>query len=261
MKEYFFGLLDFLRNSRFFCCFSVATLVAATISLSGNAFGENSSVITFATCADYPPFEYYKNGKELVGFDIDLARLIAEKLNMNPVFKDMSYGSIVMSVKNKSVDAGIAAMEITEEKKKNFDFSREYHKSAIAMIYNGGSNSGDPLEIGNKNVACQLGCAGHEKSIRENAPNANVVFFDKIDTAIEALKAGHVEYVFLDDVPAGEFCKNNNKLKKVFIKENTDGYGILLNKGSPLKEKIDKALDELKAEGKIEDLRKKYLGK
>lgn len=231
----------------------------AVFSLFGNVVEAEEDIITFATCADYPPFEYYDEKNNLIGFDVELAQLVAAKLHKKAVFKDMSFGSIVVSVQTEIVDAGISAMDMTEEKKKRFDFSKGYHRSAVSFVCKS-DRPNDVSKIGSCRVACQLGCTGHEKIIKQRAPDAEIIFFDKMNVAVEALKTEKIEYVFLDDTPATEFCKKNKGLQKLFVQHDDEEYGILLKKGSPLKAPIDRALDELIAEGKLEELKNKYLG-
>jgi polar amino acid transport system substrate-binding protein len=217
--------------------------------------------IKFALCADYPPFEFYENGEKLVGFDVELAKAIAKKLGKKAIFKDMGIAAINASVENGSVDAGIAALSVTEEKKKSFDFSDSYCRTSVSIVCKVDNQMTDLAKIGNRKVASQMGCTAHGEVIKKRAPQADVVLFDKMDAAIEALKAGHVNYVLLDGIPALEFCKNNRGLKCVSVGENEEDYAILLRKNSHLKGPVNKALAELKSEGVVDQLERKYLGK
>jgi polar amino acid transport system substrate-binding protein len=236
-------------------------LLALTFLLSGCGEEENKNELRVATCADYPPFEYYQNGERLVGFDVELMEAIAQKLKKKVVFKDMAFGSILSSVENGAVDVAVAAMNPSEEKRKNFDFSNEYCKSSISVIHRRNNPITDITKISSKKVVCQLGCLKHKQIIEENAPQAEIILTDKVDAAVESLKAGLVDYVVADTVSAQEFRKENPDLASLSIGKCDEGYAILIKKGSPLKDEIDKALDELKFEGKIKELEEKYLNK
>ncbi|MDR0555841.1 MAG: ABC transporter substrate-binding protein [Holosporaceae bacterium] len=233
--------------------------VAVCLLLSG-CEEKKDNALKIATCADNPPFEYYQNGEQLVGFDVELAEAIAEQLKKKAVFKDMAFGSIPAALDNGLVDAAVAAITISEEKKKNFDFSEEYCNSSISLIYKSDNRITDISKIGSSKVAIQLGCTGYIKLVSESAPQAEQILMDKVDAAVESLKAEQVKYVVADTMAAKEFCKKNPELVCSVIAK--DGkYAILLPKGSPLKEAINRALGELKADGKIKELESKYLGK
>jgi polar amino acid transport system substrate-binding protein len=242
-----------------------SALVGAALLLLYGCQDENKSkdlekeIIKFATCADYPPFEYYKDG-ELTGLDIELAELLAKKLRKKAVFEDMQFGSILVSVQDGLVDVAVSAIEPSEEKGKVCDFSRSYCRASVALVYRKGTGATSLSQLSHGcKVAYQNGSTGHAKSLRKGAPAAELVSMDKMNVAIEALKVGHVDYVFLDEVPAKEFCKTNAELECSVVGELSDGYVIMLKKGSPLKAQLDRALKELDDDGELQKLKAKWL--
>ena len=70
----------------------------------------------------YPFFEYKVKG-ELVGFDIELGKMIAQELGKKAEFQDLQFSSILAAVQSGMVDAAISTISITEERQKTFDFS------------------------------------------------------------------------------------------------------------------------------------------
>ncbi|MDR3151586.1 MAG: transporter substrate-binding domain-containing protein [Holosporaceae bacterium] len=237
------------------------TLAAIVLLLTGCGKDEKKAdgaadCIQFAVCGDCPPFEYYENGN-ITGLDIELAQALAKKLGKTAVFNDMQFGAILVSVQDGIVDAAISAIEVTEERKKRCDFSDEYYKSSCTLVYKKGSTRTRLEQISGSKVAYQCGASGHLKLLKEKAPAAERVAVDSVNVAIESLKAGHVEYVLIDSIPARMFCEKNGDLEYSVVAEN-DGYVIMLKKGSALRDKINAALAELKAEGELERLRAKY---
>ncbi|MDR2158406.1 MAG: ABC transporter substrate-binding protein [Holosporaceae bacterium] len=214
--------------------------------------------VKFAVCADYAPFEYYKDGK-LVGLDVELAKLLVKKLGKKAAFEDMQFGSILVSVQDGLVDAAVSAVEFSEEKAKVCDFSRTYCRAGVALVYRKGAKATTLQQLSNSKAAYQNGASDHAKLLQKEAPDAQLIAMDKMNIAIEALKAGHVDYVFMDEVPANEFCKKNPELDCSVAGELSEGYVIMLKKGSPLKAQLDKALDELESEGELKKLREKWL--
>lgn len=96
--------------------------------------------IRFATNATFEPFEYYKNGK-IVGIDVDVAHAIGDYLNMNVQVVDMEFDAIIASVQMGKADAGIAGMTVTEERKKNINFSDTYAYERQVVIVNAESDA------------------------------------------------------------------------------------------------------------------------
>lgn len=88
----------------------------------------------FSTSAEYPPFEYIENG-EIKGFDIDLAKLIAKELGKEAVFDNMQFSTVLPALNSGQDDVAIATITITEERKKNFDFSIPYYFEGMAAVF------------------------------------------------------------------------------------------------------------------------------
>ncbi|WP_209315684.1 MULTISPECIES: ABC transporter substrate-binding protein [unclassified Haematospirillum] len=219
---------------------------------------DQSEVMRFATSAEYPPFEY-REGDEIKGFDIDLARAVAAKLGKTAVFEDMQFSTVLAALQSGTVDAAISTISITEERKKSFDFSRSYYTESLSVVY--------PLQtpvsfieaLNNKTIACQLGST-MEIWLREHVPGADIVAMDNNNQAIEALKAGHVDLVFIDSIQAVEFATRNPVLGSSVISRSDTGYGIAFPKGSPLHARVDQALTELEESGELARLKQKWLG-
>ncbi len=100
-----------------------------------------NGTLTMATNVAFPPYEYYENG-EAVGIDIDVARAIADILNMELVVSDMEFDSIIVAVQSGKADVGIAGMTVTEDRLKNIDFTDSYTTSKqVIMVKSGESVS------------------------------------------------------------------------------------------------------------------------
>jgi polar amino acid transport system substrate-binding protein len=216
--------------------------------------------IKLGTSADAPPFEYVENGV-LKGFDIDFAKLIGKKLNIKIQFEDMPFGSLIVAIQTGQIDGIISSLNISAEKKKILDFTDEYFCSKMALLFKKENAVTNLKEVNNKKIICQLGTNGHEKKIMEKAPNAEIQFVDTLPQGVEALKADHVNFVFMDESAAKNFCVKNKDLQYIVVAEyDIGGYAIALKKGSPLVARMNKAIRELKKEGVIDDLKKRYIG-
>jgi polar amino acid transport system substrate-binding protein len=216
---------------------------------------KQDNTIYFATCADSPPFEYYSNG-ELAGFEIDLAKAVAEKLGKIAAFKDMPFGSILAAVQTGSADVGVASICATAEREQNFDFSQSYFTEMISVVSHGELKTQSDME--SKKIACQLG-SNPEKWLKENIPSAQLTIMDNVCGMIEALKAGHVDGVFVDSIVAQSYCQKNEELNGVVIaKESGKGFAFVFKKGATLRAQVSQIVSELEKSGEMNNIKKKW---
>ncbi len=239
--------------------FQSLLVLGAVLCIIGceDAKHQKESELRLAISAEYPPFEYIDKG-ETKGFDIDLAQLIGEKLGLKVVFDNMSFSTIFPMLEGGQVDAAISTLTASPERRKQFDFSEVYYKSDLATIYQDTMPLKTVAALESKKVACQLGST-MEQWLKAHVPSANRVAMDHGNQMIEALKAGHVDAVLIDEVQAIIFIEKNPGLSYAIVAPVDEGYAIAFKKGSTQREPIDKALKKLMNEGEIERLKSKWL--
>jgi polar amino acid transport system substrate-binding protein len=224
--------------------------------LSGCDEEKSSKKMKIGISADYPPFEYYDNG-ELKGFEIDLARLVAKEMGKEAEFEDMPFSSLLAALQNGSLDAAIASITSTPERRKNFDLSRCYYAESIASMYMKNEPHRNPDEMIDSKVACQLGST-MEIWAKEKVTAAQLIAMDNVGQIVEALKAGQVDCVLLDNVQAQSFCDVNPGLAYNIVAKSDAGYAIVFKKQSDLREKINVILKKLEQNGELKKLMKKW---
>lgn len=235
------------------------TIMVAFSILTLTACGKekNQGILYVATSAQYPPFEYSVQG-EIKGFDIDLAQLIAKELGKKAVFQDMQFSSILPAVSSGQVDMAIATITITEERKKNLDFSAPYYFEGMAAVFKMNNPVKSASALHDKKLACQLGTT-MEFWVKKHIPKAELIVMDNNNQAIEALKAGHIDSVIMDGAQAAIYSGKNPGLSFTFIAKAEDGYGIALPKNSVLTQEINQAIVKLQTNGEIQKLKSKWL--
>ena len=92
-----------------------------------------NGTLTIATNAEFPPYEYYEEG-EVVGVDIDIMQAVCDRLGMELKVEDMAFDSIISAVSTGKVDIGASGFTVTEERKKNINFSDTYTTSKQVVI-------------------------------------------------------------------------------------------------------------------------------
>ena len=116
----------------------VSLLLAAVCVLALAACGkddaEKKDVLVMATNAEFPPYESKDSSGEIVGIDVDMMKAVCDKLDRKLKITNTAFDSIVVNVERKMADAGVAAMTITEERKKYVDFSDSYMTATQVVI-------------------------------------------------------------------------------------------------------------------------------
>lgn len=232
-------------------------VMSSIFCLSGCSEQDNKNTLHFSTSAEYPPFEFIEHG-EMKGFDIDLAKLVAKELGKEAVFDNMQFSSVLPAVNSGQDNAAIATITITEERKKNFDFSEPYYFEGMAAVFDASHPVVKPSQITGKRIAVQLGSV-MEIWLHQHYPNAEITVLDNNNQAIEALIAGHVDVVLMDGAQGGVYSKKHPGLSYSVIAKANEGYGFVLKKGSPLTDEINLALEKLKAKGEIQKLESIWL--
>ena len=224
-------------------------LVMSILLLTGCKRDDNKLIL--ATEAGFAPYEYYQDG-EIVGVDIDIAREIAASLGKELVIKDVSFDFIINEIKSGKSDIGAAGMSITKERLEEVDFSVEYAISNQVVIVSENSKITNINQISNQKIAVQLGTVA-DSYVDENYEDAIVIRQKKYLSMVEDLKAGKVDLIIMDSLPANEIIKSNEGLKILDEYLFTDKYGMAVKKGNKeLLDKVNEVLTRLMSEGKIE---------
>ncbi|WP_286976205.1 basic amino acid ABC transporter substrate-binding protein [Acetomicrobium sp. UBA5826] len=213
------------------------------------------------TSADFPPFEYIKDG-QIVGFDIDLIKAIAESQGIEVEFQDISFDSLIPGLNAGTIDIVASGMTITEERARVVDFTEPYYSANQAVLVKEGGGKTVTVLFGDHKLAVQTGTTGdlwvEENLEKTGILKGKVTRFDTFVLAIQDLLNGNVDGVVLDTPVALRYAAEN---PVVMVAEIITGeeYGFAVAKGNKeLLEKLNKGLEEVKTSGKMDELLKKY---
>lgn len=245
----------------------VLSLAACTSTAKDDEPASDAAKLTMATEATFPPYEYY-DGDAIVGIDVEVAQAIAEKLGMELEVTDIAFDSIIPGIQTGKYDMGMAGMTVTDERKEQLSFSDSYATGVQVVIVKDGSaiTSVDDLLADGANtvVGTQAGTTGflYATSDIEEAGLGTVKSFGKTTDAVEALKNGQIDCVILDNEPAKALVAANEGLHILDTEYAVEDYAIAIAKeNTELLEKVNKALSELKADGTLQSIVDKYIGK
>ena len=234
-------------------------------------------VLVMATNAEFPPYEYVEGGN-FTGIDVEIAGKIAEKLGMTLEIKDIEFGSIIGGVQTGKFDMGMAGMTVTDERLESVNFSTTYATGIQSVIvledseyasfedfYTGFDEEGNPagVEDGIK-IGVQQDTTGDIYSSDDVAKWGfgadNVIRYKTGADAFQALIAGKVTAVIIDNEPAKSYVGANDGLKILDGEYAVEDYAICVAKeNTQLLAAINNALAELKADGTIDGIIAKYI--
>lgn len=222
--------------------------------------GEKAKVLTMATNASFPPYEYVDGGV-IVGIDAEVAAKIAEKLDMELNIVDTEFGSIIGGVQTGKYDMGMAGMTVTEERMKSVNFSQTYAIGVQSVIVpaNSAIKSVDDLSGDTVMIGVQQDTTGDIYST-DDYGEEHVTRFKTGNDAVQALVAGKVDAVIIDNEPAKSYVAANAGLTILDTPYTEEEYAIAIAKdNTELLDNINKALDELRADGTLQQIIDKYI--
>jgi polar amino acid transport system substrate-binding protein len=222
-------------------------------------------VLTMATNAAFPPYEYIEGG-EIVGIDAEIAAAIAEKLGLEVQIEDMEFDAIIEAVKSGKADIGLAGMTVTPDRAEEVNFTASYATGVQVVIVNEDSaiTSVDDLfaEGASNVIGVQRNTTGDLYTTwdLEDAGLATIDRYSKGAEAVQALKTGKVDCVVIDNEPAKAFVAEVEGLKILDTEYILEEYAGAMNKeNAELFEAVNVALEELIADGTVQAIIDTYI--
>ena len=235
-------------------------LIAACIFPSCNQAAK--SKLTVACDATWPPFETInEQTKELDGFGPELMRAIAAKAGLDIELVNVNFDSLMAGLSQCQYDMAVSSITITEERKKTILFSDPYYAAGqIVTVSKENTTIKSKDDLAGKTVGGQIGTVGIIEA--KKISGANVKTYDDVGLAFQTLINGQIDAVIADNPVAALYVsKNRDKLMTVGSVFTNEHYGIAIcKKNAYLVPKINAALKELKDEGFLDSLSKKWVG-
>lgn len=235
-----------------------ATMFTACGSAKQTGMTVNDGVLTMATNAYFPPYEYYE-GDEVVGIDAEIAGAVAEKLGLELKIEDMEFDSIITAVQTGKADMGLAGITVTDERKESVNFSDSYATGIQVIIVPEGSDIVGVDDLADRKIGVQLATTG-DIYAKDDFGEDHVEEYNKGADAVMALVQGKVDAVIIDNEPAKNFVAANDGLVILDTEYVTEDYAAALNKeNTELLDAVNGALSELKADGTLQQIIDKYI--
>jgi polar amino acid transport system substrate-binding protein len=243
-------------------CSSSSDSKSSDASKSGGVKLVKSGELTTCTHLPYPPFQSIQNG-EVVGFDVALIDLVAKDLGVKQKIVDTPFENIKTgaALNAGQCDVAAAGMTITDERKKNLDFSVPYFDATQALLAKKGSGITSMDTAKTKKVGSQASTTGEDYV---KAHGADPVSFETSDAELNGLRSGQVDVIVQDLPVVNGWLKDpaNSAYEIVANLDTGEQYGFAVKKGgnAELLTKINAAITKAKSDGTYDSIYSKWIG-
>ncbi len=244
-------------------CLAMTLCVFAGCSAAKKDDGSAKEYI-IASDKSFAPFEFQNDDGTYVGVDVELLAAIAEDQGFKYKMTNDGFDAAMGSVQSGQADAMIAGMSITEKRQETFDFSDGYFEDgSILVVAQDNDTIKSEADLKGKKLAAKNGTVSKEytESIKDKY-GFEIIYFDQSAEMYQAVASGNADACFEDySVIAYAIKEGDVKLKTIGeIVDNSCFYGFAVKKGvnPELVEMFNKGLENIKANGKYEEILNKY---
>ncbi len=212
---------------------------------------------------DAPPFGYRDKQGNLVGYDIDLSKIIAKNLLGNPQkikFVPVTASDRIMKLNSGEVDMLVATMSMTNQRRMILDFSVPYYVAGQAILVRSGSKETTLRGFSGKKMIIVFGSTS-ERNLRENVPEISIIGYKTYSDAYQALKAGKADGMIADDTILLGYAINDSSVKLLPKRYSQEPYAIAFRKSpesQTLQTRINAVVDNLLTTGQLYKMQEKW---
>ncbi len=213
----------------------------------------------------FPPMGFRDENNNIVGFDIDVATEVANRMGVELKLQPIEWSTKEMELNTGSVDCLWNGLSIDDERKQAMDLSEPYMTNRMVLVVLNDSEYTDQASLAGKTIGVQNGSTA-EKILEESDFSktiGNTIGFKDNVTAFMELETKGIDAIFMDEVVANYAITSQNKDFKVLEDGLTEEeYAVGFKKGNTaLKNEVQKYIDEMKADGTMTQISEKWFGK
>ena len=219
--------------------------------------------ITVAMEGTWAPWTYHDEDDNLVGYDVEVATKIAEKLGVEPQFIEGEWDGLLAGLDAGRYDIMVNGVDITPERAEKYDFSTPYAFNRTAVITTKDNDSINTLEdLNGKNTANTISSTYAQLAEQYGATVTGV---DDLNQTFELLLSGRIDATLNAEMTYYDYMKEHPdaNAKIAVLTDDANEVAIPMRKGdetATLRTAIDAAIDELRADGTLKELSEKYFG-
>jgi cystine transport system substrate-binding protein len=238
----------------------VAALLAAASLAGCGGGGADSDTLRVGTEGTYSPFSYQGTDGKLTGYDIEVVTAVAAKLGKKVEFVQTPWDAIFAGLEAKRFDVVANQVTINDDRKAKYDLSEPYTVSEGVIVTRADDTSITSLADLKGKTTAQSSTSNWAGVARD--AGANVEAVEGFVQAVQLLKDGRVDATVNDTLAVGDYqrAKNDASIKVAGKTGDTSEQAFAARKDSGLVPDLNKALDELRADGTLKTISEKYFG-
>ena len=212
---------------------------------------------------DAPPFGFKDEKGNLIGYDIDLAKIIAKDIlgNENKVeFVPVTASNRIMKLSANEVDFLIATMSITNQRQQILDFSVPYYVAGQAILVNSSSKATSLSDFEGKKLIIVFGSTS-ERNLRTNVPEVTVIGYKNYNDAYRALKQNRADGIVADDTILLNYALKDKSVKLLLKRYSKEPYAVVFRKekeSERLLIRVNHIIGRLASKGQLNRLQEKW---
>ncbi len=208
------------------------------------------------------PWEFEDESGEVVGFEIDLATEVAERLGDTVTFENIPFQGLFSAVQSGRIDMAVSSITITDERLESVSFAQPYYDSDQSLTAKADSGIASTEDLDGKAVGVDTGSTGDMWTTEQQGELgiADVRRYEGLAPAMLDLQAGRIDG-YVSDIPALlYYTKDKPDLEVVERIETGEKYSMMFAKDAELATRVNEVLTTLKEEGYIASLHEKWFG-
>lgn len=216
----------------------------------------------------FAPMGFKNESGEIVGFDVDLAKEVGQRLDKEVIFQPIDWSMKESELNSGNIDFIWNGYTITEERKEKVDFSEAYlnNKQVIVTLVATDINSKSDLagkKVGAQSESSAIEAMEKDMELYESFNGGEAITFEDNNQALMDLESGRIDAVVADEILVKYYIKLKGEDKFKVLTENfgSEEYGVGIRKGDiETVEAINNAFEEMKKDGKMSEISQKWFG-
>lgn len=239
---------------------AVLLAALAAVLLGGQALAAEK--LRIGTEGAYPPFNEIDNTGKAVGFDLDIAHALCEKLGAECSVVTSDWDGIIPALNTRRFDFLVASMSITEERQRAVDFTNPYYTNKLQFVAPKKSDfEADKDYLKGKTIGAQRATIAGQWLEENLGDLVSIRLYDTQENAYLDMASGRIDGVLADVFVQYEWLQSDAGADFEFKGEpvfDDDKIGIAVRKGDPLRERLNEALQAIVDDGTYEKINAKY---
>ncbi|WKY45342.1 amino acid ABC transporter substrate-binding protein [Eubacteriaceae bacterium ES2] len=212
----------------------------------------------------FPPMGFRDENNDIVGFDVDLAKEVGQRLGMEVVLQPINWDTKELELDSGNIDVIWNGLTITEERKEVMDFTEPYLENDQVIVVKSDSEIATKADLAGRNIGVQKGSSAYDAFTADEISSqvAELTEYPENVSALADLGIGRIDAVIVDSIVAKYYITSENAEYKILDESLApEQYGVAVKKGNTeLLDQIQEALDAMNEDGTAAEISTTWFG-